>query len=474
MRELKKRTIFALHVSLLLLFALSACQPGGQAATATPATTASTGAVGATPTVTPTPEVQDIAVDTAKLADVQVRILHPLTGEAGQMLTQMIDQFNQTNAYGIFVIEVAPGSTGLVEDKLRELMLNNLTPEIIVASPSRLMRYEVLNGNMLDLTPYVDSAKFGLSAAEQQDFNAIFWQESLYGGKRYGIPAQRTSEMLFYNISWGRELGYSAAPSTWEEFRQQSCAANAAMRKDTDATNDSLGGWIINTNALTTLSWLAAFGSDPTARDAIQFSSPDSEEAFTELLKLENDNCAWVSRLPEPYDYFTNRQALFYSGSMSDLLMQAKNNTRLQSEDEWAVIGYPTESDSPFIFTEGLDYGLTKASEEKQLAAWLFIKWLSAPEQQAWLLRRSGTLPLGQKAQALVPDFTEEHPKWQAGVNLLALARSLPATPELDIAKMVLEDAGWALYKTGLKPEGIAALLTQMDDTIAELAAYRP
>jgi hypothetical protein len=50
----------------------------------------------------------------------------------------------------------------------------------------------------------------------------------------------------------------------------------------------------------------------------------------------------------------------------------------------------------------------------------------------------------------------------------------LPATPELDIAKMVLEDAGWALYKTGLKAEGIAPLLTQMDDTIAELAAYRP
>ena len=75
--------------------------------------------------------------------------------------------------------------------------------------------------------------------------------------------------------------------------------------------------------------------------DAIQFSSPDSEAAFTALLKLENDTCAWVSRLPEPYDYFTNRQALFYSGSMEDLRVQEKNNTRLESKDEWTVIPYP-------------------------------------------------------------------------------------------------------------------------------------
>ena len=48
-------------------------------------------------------------MDAAKLDDVQIRFLHPWTGETGQMVTQMIDQFNQTNQWGIFVIEVAAG-----------------------------------------------------------------------------------------------------------------------------------------------------------------------------------------------------------------------------------------------------------------------------------------------------------------------------------------------------------------------------
>jgi len=58
-------------------------------------------------------------------------------------------------------------------------------------------------------------------------------------------------------------------------------------------------------------------------------------------------------------------------------------------------------------------------------------------------------------------------------VNLMQYLLPLPATPELDLAKMVLEDGTWALYRTGLKAEGIPALLTQIDDTLAELAAYR-
>jgi multiple sugar transport system substrate-binding protein len=360
-----------------------------------------------------------------------------------------------------------------VTEKYNELRLNNLTPEVILASPSHLMRIDSLYGGMVDLNPYVQSSKYGLTTSEQGDFLPAFWNESLSAGKRYGIPAYRDSEMLFYNITWAKELGFTSPPATWEEFRQQSCAANALARKDSDAANDGLGGWIINTDAMTTLSWLRAFGSDPTAMDAIQFSSDASQETFTALLKLETDSCAWISRLPQPYDYFTNRQALFYSGSMEDLNAQQKNNQRLVSKDEWTVIPYPTVSGNPFLLTEGLDYGLTASTDEKQLAGWLFIKWLSAPEQQAWLLRTSGSLPLGEKVRSLAADISEDYPRWQAAVDLMTSIQPVPSSPELDLAKMVLEDGAWALYKTGMKSEGILALLTQIDDTLAELAAYR-
>jgi hypothetical protein len=80
---------------------------------------------------------------------------------------------------------------------------------------------------------------------------------------------------------------------------------------------------------------------------------------------------------------------------------------------------------------------------------------------------------LGEKEKTLTSDISEDNLKWQAGVDLMTSIQPVPASPELDLAKTVLEDGAWALYKTGMKPEGIPALLTQIDDTIAELAAYR-
>jgi ABC-type glycerol-3-phosphate transport system substrate-binding protein len=277
--------------------------------------------------------------------------------------------------------------------------------------------------------------------------------------------------MLFYNVTWAKELGFTNPPATWGAFREQVCAANASKRKDDDPGDDGLGGWIINTNALTTLSWLRAFESDPIQETDSRFLSTESEEAFNALLKLSTDSCGWLSRQPQPYDYFTNRQALMYSGSMQDLLVQSRNNTRLESEDEWTVLPYPPGSEEPFVLTEGIDYAITTSTHVRQLAAWLFVRWLSAPTQQAWFLRSSGTLPLGEAVLPLVSDLEEDYPVWRDAVELGDLAVTLPPSEDLDIIKTVVEDGGWQLYKTGLKSDAIQTLLSQIDMTISEMAA---
>jgi len=464
----KHNLLFSILIILTLL--LAACQPAGTGtleitpqAGKSPAPTKTSA-----PTLTPVP---DIAVDTAKLDKLQIRILHPWTEDTGMQMTRLVDQFNQTNQWGIFVIEIAPGSAGLVQEKYRELLLDKQAPDVLVMSPSQLLHSDAINGNILDLNPYVLSAKFGLFPDEQEDFLPAFWNESVVQGKRFGIPAQRTTEMLFYNVTWAKELGFISPPKTWTAFREQVCAANASKRKDADSLDDGLGGWIINTNALTTLSWLRTFGSDPLENSNPRFLSVKSEEGFNALLKLSTDSCAWLSRLPQPYEYFTNRQALVYSGSMQDLLVQTRTNTRLESEDDWIVLPYPPADGESFILTEGVDYGITTSTDERQLASWLFVRWLSYPEQQAWLLRNSGTLPLGETVLPLVSDLEEEYPLWADAAALSEYIVTLSVSKDLDIIKTVVEDGGWQLFKTGLKSDAIQALLSQIDMLIAEMAA---
>jgi len=464
----KLNHLYSILVVLILL--LAACQPAG---TGTPEATLP-------PEKSPVPEktsaptltsVPDIAVDTAKLDQLQIHILHPWTEDTGIQMTRLIDQFNQTNQWGIFVIEIAPGSAGLAQEKYRELLLDKQAPDVLVMSPGLLLRSDAVYGNILDLNPYVLSAKFGLFPEEQEDFLQAFWNESVVQGKRFGIPAQRTTEMLFYNVTWAKELGFISPPKTWTAFREQVCATNASKRKDADPVDDGLGGWIINTNALTTLSWLRTFGSNPFEKPNPQFLSSKSEEAFIALLKLSTDSCAWLSRQPQPYDYFANRQALVYSGSLQDLRKQTHTNTRLESEDEWIVLPYPPGDGESFVLTEGIDYGITTSTDVRQLAAWLFVRWLSSPDQQAWILRSSGTLPLGEAVLPLVSDLEEDYPVWGDAVELRDLAATLPASKDLDTVKTVVEDGGWQLFKTGLKSDAIQTLLTEIDMTISEMAA---
>ena len=68
-------------------------------------------------------------------------------------------------------------------------------------------------------------------------------------GKRLGIPAERSARFLLYDASWAHDLGFNSAPATADDFRQQACAAHAAMLKDQDRSNDGMGGWLVDTQA---------------------------------------------------------------------------------------------------------------------------------------------------------------------------------------------------------------------------------
>ena len=138
-------------------------------------------------------------------------------------------------------------------------------------------------------------------------------------GKQLGLPAQRSARFLFYNQTWAHELGFSSPPATADEFRQQACAANASFRTDTSPQNDGYGGWIVDTNWQTTYSWLLAFGGGVVDGDSYAFRTDPNLAALQFLKGLYDDNCAWLSTEPTPFDSFARRSALFVSGDLAEV-----------------------------------------------------------------------------------------------------------------------------------------------------------
>ena len=86
-------------------------------------------------------------------------------------------------------------------------------------------------------------------------------------------------------------------------------------------SNNGTGGWVYTYEPNSFFSWLKAFsvGAGSNFENPINLGSIENIESGTYLYDLFLDNCAWIGRQQQPYEYFANRQALAYSGKMEDI-----------------------------------------------------------------------------------------------------------------------------------------------------------
>lgn len=470
---MKRHKFNGLIILVMLMASVAACvpQPAASPPDSTPVNSSPT-PLSPTTTPEPTSNGPEFGVSLSELDELQIQFLHPWTGEMQDELVKMVDEFNQSNAWGIHVIMSAPGSAAMVGSKTWEGIANKQPPNVIAASPGFMLTVDEKSGLVQDLNPYVSSPAYGFSAQETTDLFGQYWNEDTTRGKRFGLPAQRSALYLIYNVTWAKELGFSTVPSTQDEFRTQVNAANALFRKNNDPVDDGLGGWLINTETATMLSWLLSFGVEPLNDGDFQFSGKAGEEAFKFLLDLKADSSAWVGKPSKDVEYFTNRQALVITAWLQDLGEIDAAIKRSNSTDEWSVIPFPGASQQTLV-TAGISYAILHHTPAEDLAAWLFIRWLTGPEQQTRLLRTNPTLPLSAKALELAGYF-EGLPQWTTAVNMRDYFVPQPLSADWQVVGTVLEDAGWQLLKTELTEDQIAPLLAELDDLSAELAEQHP
>ncbi|WP_299025696.1 extracellular solute-binding protein [uncultured Thermanaerothrix sp.] len=412
------------------------------------------------------------ALPAVALQGVRVNFWHPWVGALEIALSDLALRFNHENPWGIEVKVDSAGSSMVLADWVESGHPEGEIAHGVVAPPATLLTWYVRDKRMRPLNDWLNDGEWGLSEARRAEIPLVFWQSDQVDGWQIGLPAQRSATVLFYNLTWAAELGFHAPPQTPEEWRDQACAAAAANRRDADRTNDGTGGWLVNTDPLTALAWLRAFGLrnefDATNR-AWRFNQPEALEAWGFLRDLIEDGCAWVGRDPSPYAYFAQRRALFYSGDVLDLPSQQQAMARRDSADVWTVRPYPGR-DKPLVIVSGLSYGVLRSTPAQELATWLFIRWLDEPEQHATLVRAGGGYPMGPSAVAWLEDYRAENPQWGGTLALIPIAQIPPNTPAWRQAQWVVQDA-FAQVLQGTTPRGaLPDVLAELDATLAEVA----
>ncbi len=401
--------------------------------------------------------------------------------EAGaeELMPQLIDEFNKTNQWGIRAEAVPYGSTGLMDEALRKA-LEEKKPPAVLAEYSHDLRYWHSTGiSLVDLQSYIDDPAWGLSTSDQRDFFPAIWVQDVQPptgenkeALRFGLPWYRTGMVMLYNQSWAKDLGFNAPPTTPAQFRQQACAAAKANREDDEKENDATGGWLIDSEPSTLLSWIFAFGGEvENSRQAgYEFENPESIDTLTFIHELYTEGCAFRQDEPNKNEILTNRGALFLSVSLRELVSQ---QTVLQSgsnDDQWTILPFPSRKGGAFdIF--GPSLAVMKSNQTKQLAAWLFVRWLASPENQARWVLATETLPTRASALPLLSGKHGGSSLWEKALGFLPYIHVEPALASWRSLRWALSDVMSQLTAPEFKGEQIPALLKALDQLAEEVQA---
>jgi multiple sugar transport system substrate-binding protein len=476
---LKVRTIYFV---IVILLGLSACSTGS-VLTLTPVETGleSPGRIqeSAEPErVKPTLGVQasftpaPLEIDIRDLQAVDLQFWHLWTQEMESAIQSLVDQFNAENTYEIVVNASSHGDN--LSQNLLEGIRTGTFPDIAVGRNFQIQTWDNYRDIIVDLNTYVYNPDWGLSPADIADFYTSRWDQEMFKGKRLGLPAQTSAVVLFYNQSWAQELGFNKPPVTPAEFKDQACSAAAnsiSTALSSESDTNGIGGWIASTDPAAVMAWMMAFQSDVVHQsgEGYRFDTPEAEDAFAFIKGLFRSGCAWIPGTPYANDEFAARKGLFYSSDITGIPFQLTAFEASDSEDEWIPIPYPGEAGEPVINHYGSAYTILESTPEKQLAAWLFIKWMTQPENQAVIVKTSGHLPTRVSAMNLLDEFARSHPQWSAAQDLLPYSKVEPSFASWMVARWAVSDAVTELVHPDFPSDHIPLLLEDLDALLAEI-----
>ncbi|OQY28268.1 MAG: hypothetical protein B6I38_09340 [Anaerolineaceae bacterium 4572_5.1] len=386
-----KLRVLCISIILLMIagLALAACQP-----TPTPTATKApaTATVPAKPTATPI-ATNSLGVDEDDLDGVTIEVWHTWFGVPASLFDLQVTEFNEENPWGITVHATSQGSYNMLFNQVMDALDAPQRPDVVVALSEQISVWGEAE-SLTDLMPYIEDPKWGFAKAELSDFPYVFLEQD-----------QRENRQL---------------------------AANQFMRSDESADNDGKGGWIVDSDSMTVLSWMLAFDGGPLTDGGYKFITPENIETLKRLKKLFDDGCAWVSTEDTPYEQFAARSALFITASLEEF------------------------SDLSRSFA--------------QLGNWLFVRWMLAPENQARWVKSTGLFPLRVSSLDELSDYQDEHPQWAAGVELITQAQIQPQLLSWRKVRPVLGDGFDHIFRVNMQAGSVAAVLAQMSQVADALS----
>jgi multiple sugar transport system substrate-binding protein/sn-glycerol 3-phosphate transport system substrate-binding protein len=386
-----------------------------------------------------------------------------------ETMTAIVDDFNASNEWGITVNAIDQGHYSDLENAFNAAIQSGDLPDLVTGYSNTMANWYMVDA-VIDLSQLTDDSMFGLTS---EDTSAIF-EGSINGGKApdgtfFAFPISQSANVLYYNSDWAKELGFDNPPSNFAEFKEQSCAAAEANNSDDNPDNDGTGGFVISPNAEVEASFIFASGGDIKNADegTYDFTNQTVVDVAEFMKDLLDSGCAYQTET-YPNPEFATRRALFVSSSTAGLPYQLSAFEAEDAiKDAWTMVPFPGKDGGQSVDLYGQYVAITNTNPERELATWIFVKYLTSPEVQAQWIEGSNYYPTRSDTTPLLEDYISNNPIWSTGLSFMQDGKAEPAWPSWYPVRGALRDTFTAILQG--TPEEIPSLLEALDAEAQQL-----
>ena len=309
---------------------------------------------------------------------VEITFWHAMNGDLEKTLQNLTDKFMESNKNITVTLQNQSSYPDLQQKITATTASPKDLPTLTQAYPHWMVN-AVQDELLVDLKPYIENETIG----DKNYTNILegFRKGSEIDGKVYGMPFNKSTEVIWYNKTLFDELGLEV-PTTFEEFAQVSKTITE-KKGIVGAGFDSLN------NFYTT--YLKNKGVDFNSETDV--TSAESVEAANYYLDGVKEG---YFRIAGTDNYlsgpFAAEQLGMYVGSNAG---ESFVKQGVDGKFEIGVAAYPAES----VMQQGTDvYMFSNATAEQRTAAFEFLKFLTSTENQVTWGVETGYIPATQDA----------------------------------------------------------------------------
>lgn len=321
---------------------------------------------------------------------IEIEYWHEWDGAQKEAITQIIDNFNANNEYGITVVTQELGSSGPMREAVSAGIQSGELPNLTGGFSTDAQGW-YLDGAVVPLDPYLNHETWGFSAEEQENLNFTVLDVNRvpvepFNNQLLAWSIGFSGVTLSVNLDIMAEAGLDGSPETLDEFRTASCAA-AEM---TGPNGEDVLGFPVRQSSQDMHAFIQSQGGSIWDDEAQQFDFDNDVTVDTLIFfqQLLADGCAYIpeTNFKNTADFAAWLNPMAVGSTVGVPFIQRDAQAAIDAGGSgvtnWENTTTPWSEGNRTLMLNFRSIVMLTSTPEEQLATWLFIKHMASDESQ--------------------------------------------------------------------------------------------